>query len=62
MITRFFRTAILSTTSLTGVVYAAERVGDFSLLDHIGNHHQMSWDEMFFGEIVFKTRNDQAPH
>ena len=43
MITRFFKTAILGTIILTGVVYAAERVGDFSLLDQIGNHHQMSW-------------------
>lgn len=40
---RFLMGAALSAALLANTVSAAERVGDFSLLDHQGYHHSMSW-------------------
>lgn len=40
---RFIMGAALSAALLANTVSAAERVGDFSLLDHQGYHHSMSW-------------------
>ena len=36
-------TLLILFTTLTGSVFAADRVGDFSLLDQEGYFHQMSW-------------------
>ncbi len=43
MNSRFLMGAALSAALLANTVSAAERVGDFSLLDHQGYHHSMSW-------------------
>lgn len=43
MNSRFIMGAALSAALLANTVSAAERVGDFSLLDHQGYHHSMSW-------------------
>ena len=40
---RFLMGAALGAALLANTVSAAERVGDFSLLDHQGYHHSMSW-------------------
>ena len=40
---RFLMGAALGAALLANTVSAAERVGDFSLLDHEGYHHSMSW-------------------
>ncbi|MDB2445253.1 redoxin domain-containing protein, partial [Gammaproteobacteria bacterium] len=39
----FLTTLLILFTTLTGSVFAADRVGDFSLLDQEGYFHQMSW-------------------
>ena len=43
MNSRFLMGAALGAALLANTVSAAERVGDFSLLDHQGYHHSMSW-------------------
>ena len=43
MNSRFLMGAALGAALLANTASAAERVGDFSLLDHQGYHHSMSW-------------------
>ncbi|MEZ5492972.1 MAG: redoxin domain-containing protein [Gammaproteobacteria bacterium] len=39
----YFNSSLLALALLPGLSFAAERVGDFSLLDEQGYHHSMSW-------------------
>ena len=42
-IINFLKTSVLSFLLVPAIGSSAERVGDFSLLDHDGYHHSMSW-------------------
>ena len=52
--------SILAMTLLSGVAVAQERVGDFSLLDHLGYHHSMSWYDDHEAIAFLVQANDGA--
>lgn len=51
---------ILAATLMSGVAVAQERVGDFSLLDHLGYHHGMSWYDDHEAIALLVQTNDSA--
>ena len=60
MFSQHFLTRLLILfTALAGSVFAADRVGDFSLLDQEGYFHQMSWyDNNKAVAIMVHARHD----
>ena len=52
--------AVLAIALLSGSVKAQERVGDFSLLDHKGYHHSMSWYNDHHAIALLVQTNDSA--
>ncbi len=52
--------AVLAIALLSGSVKAQKRVGDFSLLDHKGYHHSMSWYNDHHAIALLVQTNDSA--
>jgi len=56
-----FKTAIASLLLLPAISSAADRVGDFSLLDQDGYHHSMSWyDDHKAVALLVQANDSQA--
>lgn len=55
-----WKTACLALMLIPAISTAADRVGDFSLLDHDGYHHSMSWYDDHAAIVFLVQANDSA--